>query len=233
MKHSNHFNAMKTSPPCSWRLPGIFGLLSLVFVFGGCLSRPSVKTQTFAFSAPLVIATNNVADGRVLGIRTLQVAPPFDERSLVYRTGDYSYERDPYAEFLSSPAQELAACISGILSADGCFRAVVGMGSAARPDTLVEIDISQLYGDIRQPGSPCAVLAMQVVFVKATNGLPGRVILQRSYSRRIPVKSATAAAFMNGWNQALGEIFADVSSDLRSRENPRTETDLNRRKIKI
>lgn len=209
---------MKTSARQFRRMLGIFGLLSVAFALGGCLSRPSMKTKTFAFSSPLPLATNNVSDKPVLGVRALQIAPPFDGRSLVYRTGDFSYERDPYAEFLSSPAQELIASISGILSGDGCFGAVVGMGSEARPDTLVEIDISELYGDIRRPGSPSAVLAMQVIFVKARNGLPGEVIMQRSYSRRIPVKSATAAAFMKGWNEALVEIFAEVASDFRSRE---------------
>jgi hypothetical protein len=159
----------------------------------------------------------------VLSIRALQIAAPFDGRSLVYRTGDYSYERDPYAEFLSSPAQELASSISGLLTADRCFGSVVEMGSAAKPDIMVEIYISQLYGDIRKPESPFAVLSMQVIFVRSTNDLTGKVILQRNYSRRIPVKSASAAEFMNGWNQALVEIFAEVKTDLRNRENARIE----------
>jgi ABC-type uncharacterized transport system auxiliary subunit len=221
MKPSSHFSAMATSAPQFRRLLSIFGLLSLAFVLSGCLTRPAIKTQTFAFSVPLMVTTNGAPKGRVLSIRTLEIAPPFDGRSLVYRTGDFSYERDPYAEFLSSPAEELVASISGILSANGCFSAVVGMGSAVTPNTLVEINISQLYGDIRNPGSPYAVLAMQVVFVNAKNGVPGNVILQRSYSRRIPVKSATAAAFMKGWNEALVEIFGEVASDFRNRCSPK------------
>lgn len=225
MKCSLNFGAMTTSPLQFRRLPGILGILFLGVVLGGCLSRPSIKTQTFAFSVPMEIATNNPPANRLLGIRSLQIAPPFDGRSLVYRTADFSYERDPYAEFLSSPAQELAASIGGILTSDGCFGAVVEMGSAAKPDTLVEINVSQLYGDIRNPASPCAVLAMQAIFVKATNGLPGNVILQRSYSRRIRVGSATAAAFLKGWNEALVDIFAEVKSDLRSRENSGFGTD--------
>jgi ABC-type uncharacterized transport system auxiliary subunit len=227
MKRSSHFSVMTTSALRFRWIPTVFGFLSLALVLAGCLSRPAMTEQTFAFSAPLAIATNSLPGGGVLGMRALQMAPPFDGRSLVYRTGDFSYERDPHAEFLGSPAEELAASISGILSADGCFGAVVGMGSPATPDTFVEIDISQLYGDIRKPGPPCAILALQVVFVKATKGLPGRVILQRNYSRRIPVESATAAAFMKGWNEALVEIFAEVASDFRSREDLQT-TNLNR-----
>lgn len=226
MRHFNHSSAVTTLAARFRPIPGIFGVLAFAVALGGCLTRPSVKTQTFAFSAPLLVTTNNVPRGNVLGIRSVQVAPPFDERSLVYRTGDYSYEPDPYAQFLSPPSQELAATISGILSADGYFAAVDGMGSAATPDVLVEINISQLYGDIRKPASPYAVLAMQVIFVKARNGLPGKVILERSYSRRIPVKSATPGAFMEGWNRALSEIFAEVASDFRNRESLQTDSQI-------
>jgi ABC-type uncharacterized transport system auxiliary subunit len=219
MKHPSPFRPMTTSARPFRRMPGIFGFLSLLFVLGGCLYRPSMKTQTFAFTAPLTAATNGAPSGRVLSIRTLQIAPPFDGRSLVYRTGDFSYQRDPYAEYLSSPAQELDTSISGILSGYGCFGTVVRLGSAATPNTLVEIYISELYGDIRKPGSPFAVLAMQVIFVQANNGVPGKVILQRSYSRRVPVQSATAAAFMKGWNEALVEIFGEVALDFGNQKN--------------
>ena len=80
----------------------------------------------------------------------------------------------------------------------------------------MEIDVNQLYGDIRKPASPLAVLSMQVIFMNATNGLPGKIIFQKNYSRQIPMKSTTAAGLMEGWNQALVEIFADVASDFRS-----------------
>ena len=221
MRGSSYFTAITRPAPRLRLMLSLFGFASLAFLLGGCLSRPSIKTQTFAFSIPSPTGTNNAPEDHVLTIRALQIAPPFDGRSLVYRTADFSYERDPYAEFLSSPAEELAGSISTILVADGCFGAVVGMGSAAKPDTMVEINISQLYGDIREPASPFAVLAMQVIFVNATNDLPGKVILQRSYWRRIPVKSATPTEFMKGWNEALVEIFSEVKSDLRSRKNLR------------
>jgi len=179
-----------------------------------------MDVQTFTFSAPASPLTVEAAGGRVLGIKILQVAPPFDGRSFVYRTGEFSYERDPYAEFLGLPAEVLVAPVTEILCGDGCFSAVVKMGSAARPDTLIEININEFYGDIRKPGSPSAVLTMQVILTDAKNGLPGKVLLQKNYSRRIPMKSTSPAALMAAWNEALVEIFADVASDFRSRENP-------------
>jgi len=193
-------------------------LLAFAFTFCGCLSRPPLNKQTFAFGIPTLVATNATRGERVLCIRSLQIASPFDGRSLVYRTGEFSYRGDPYAEFLSSPAELLITPVSGLLRGNGCFSAVVQPGSAVKPDTLIEISIYRLYGDIRKPGNPGAVLAVQVTFLDTTNGLPGRVVLQQNYSRQIPINSTAPAALMEGWNQALVAIFAEVTSDFRRQE---------------
>jgi ABC-type uncharacterized transport system auxiliary subunit len=179
----------------------------------GCLSRPSLKIETFMFNAPAGATTNAAAGARVLAIRRLDVAPPFAGRSLVYRTGEFSYVRDPYAEFLDSPADELKDPVREWLLQDGAFRLVMSGGAALKPDTLVEIHLSQLYGDFRQPGHPLAILSMQFAFFDATNGIPEKVLLQREYSRSIPVTAPAAAALMQGWNQALAEILGEVSGD--------------------
>jgi cholesterol transport system auxiliary component len=219
MNHIHHSRETKTIRHFRWMVRICSAaLLAFAFTLGGCLSRAPMKVDTFAFSAPAMTVTNGATGGRVLSIRTLQIDPPFNGRSLVYRTGEFSYERDPYAQFLSPPVDALAAPITEMLRNDGGFKAVVTTGSAAKPDTMVEININELYGDIRKPRSASAVLTMQMIFMDATNGLPGKVIFQKNYARQIPMKSATPAALMEGWNQALVEIFADVASDLRSRE---------------
>ena len=108
---------MKTSRLLSRRAARIVAALLLAGVCGltGCLSRPALTRQTFTFDAPTISATNAVAGGRVLGIRSLQIAAPFDGRSFVYRTGEFSYVRDPYAGFLEPPAEELIAPMRGWL----------------------------------------------------------------------------------------------------------------------
>src|SRR5271169_4481326 len=120
-----------------------FAALLLAGVCGltGCLSRPALNKQTFTFDAPTISATNAVAGGRVLGIRSLQIAAPFDSRSFVYRTGEFSYARDPYAGFLEPPAEELLAPVRGWLRDSGDFSAVTEAGSALKPDILVEINV--------------------------------------------------------------------------------------------
>ena len=206
---------MKTLQIHSRLTANIFIASLLVSVCGltGCLSRPALNKQTFTFNVPMISATNAVVGDRLLGIRNLQIAAPFEGRSLVYRTGEFSYVRDPYAEFLESPAEELIAPVRGWLRDNGNFSAVAEAGSALKPDMLVEISVSKFFGDFRQSEHPAAILTMRFIFFDAPNGVPGKVILQQDYSRNIPLNAPTAAALMAGWNQALAEILAEVSSD--------------------
>ena len=179
----------------------------------GCLSRPHLDTQSFVFSPPLHSASGVVANGRVLGIRSLQVAAPFEGRGFVYRTGPFSYGRDPYAEFMVLPAHGMVCPICSWWRAAGGFKAVVDTGSAFKPDTLVEIQVSQLYGDFRPSEKPAACLTMHFIFFDAPAGVPGKVILEREYSRAIPLPARNAPALIEGWNQALSQILDAAMMD--------------------
>lgn len=190
-------------------------LFAALCALTGCLSRPALHKQTFAFGVPAMTATNAGKSDLVLGIRSLRIAALFDGRSFVFRTGEFVYERDAYAEFLEPPADELLASVRESLRRSGSFGTVVEAGSAVRPDTLVEISVNQLFGDIRDPKHPTAVLTVRFVFFDAPDGMPGKVIFHREYSRTMPLHAPTAAALMAGWNEALMEILAEVSADFR------------------
>src|SRR4029077_6247332 len=161
---------MNTSRSPSDRLSILFRTAILVFAcaLSGCLSRPALKRQTFAFTIP-EMAPTNVATARVLGIRNLEIAAPFEGLPLVYRTGDYTYVRDPYAAFLDTPAESLLVTISGRLRDDGIFADVIEPGSSLKPNTFAEINVTRLYGDFRQPQQATAVLSMHFRFFGATN----------------------------------------------------------------
>ena len=108
-------NTMKTSHAFHRWIVSILAIPAAVLALGGCLSKPPLHKQTFTFGAPPTASGGAVAGDRVLGIRSLRIAPPFDGRSLVYRTGEFSYVRDPYAEFLDPPEEEMMAPVRGWL----------------------------------------------------------------------------------------------------------------------
>jgi ABC-type uncharacterized transport system auxiliary subunit len=193
-------------------------LLAVFTLVGtGCLSRPALVRQTFALASPAPSTlTTNRGEG-VLALRSCAVSPLFESRAFVYRTGGEAYEQDPYAGFMVSPNNALAIPIRGYLRDAGVFRDVVEPGSLVQPDRLLEVYVSELYGDLRTPGKPAAVLAAQFVFFRSGSGTSPAVFLDKTYSRRIPLKENTAVSVVAGWNQALAEIMAEVATDLAAK----------------
>ncbi len=193
-------------------------LLGLAFLclLAGCLSRPPLRIQTFAFDPPAGAVPQGAAwSQRVVSIRSLRVAAPFDDRSLVYRVGDFSYHADPYAEFLVSPAESLRLPIRSWMRQSDYFRTVVEPGSALKPNTMAEITVLELYGDFRRPTEAAAVLTLRIVLLDSPDGIPGELTFEREYSRRVLLRVADAKALMAGWNEALYQILAQFGSDLR------------------
>jgi ABC-type uncharacterized transport system auxiliary subunit len=192
-------------------------LLLATLALAGCLSRPALQKQSFSFTIPAGNTNATRETPTVLGIRTVEVAPAYQGRLFVYRTADASYERDPYAEFFVSPADSVSHAFRNYFRESGLFQAVTESGSFFRPDLLAEIHVSQLYGDFRDLKQPAAVLRLRCAFFDAQPQTSSpRPMFQKSYARRIPFKTRTASALMDGWNEALKQILADVATDLKT-----------------
>jgi uncharacterized lipoprotein YmbA len=193
-------------------------------MLSGCLSKQPIVPQSFSFIAPSGTSDGSPALAGVLRVRRVVVAAPFDGQALTYRTGEYSFERDPYAQFLVPPADSLSAAL------DACFRKAGGSeeiaepGSLLRANTTVEVYVDKLYGDFRNPDEPKAVLAIRFVFLNATRGSPAGSLLDHEYLREIPLAARTAAALVAGWNDALRQIVAAAVADLKQEKKGQAES---------
>jgi uncharacterized membrane protein YphA (DoxX/SURF4 family) len=90
---------------------------------------------------------------------------------------------------------------------------VVEPESQLGADVALEVHVTELYGDIREPGQLAAVLSMRMLFFEAGSGKARRPFLEKEYSRRVPLPQKTAIALVASWDQALGNILAEVASD--------------------
>jgi uncharacterized lipoprotein YmbA len=190
--------------------------LVLATALTGCLSRPTLAKRSFALQSPLI--TGPAVDGGVgtLAARLVAVAPPFDGKALVYRTGENEYERDPYAELVVAPDRALAMPIRARLRNAGVFANVIEPGSALTPDRTLEGYVTEFYGDFRKPEAPAAVLSLRFVLLRREGDRSASVILQKDYSRRVPLSDRTATALVAGWDRALDEILTELVSDLKA-----------------
>jgi len=193
----------------------LFGVLGILFA--GCLSKPTLVKQSFTFPLPSGRPASSLGN-RVLGMRSVEVAPPYQGRLLVYRTGESSYEKDPYAEFIASPAESLGAAIRAHLRLSGVFKGVAESGSSLKPNTVAEIYVQQLYGDFRKPQEAAAVLSLRCVLFDAPGQVPAQMLFHKEYSRRIPLKARTAAVVMAAWDEALKQILTELIGDLKDKD---------------
>src|SRR5262245_19918291 len=191
-------------------------LISLALTVGlaGCLSKPALRRQTFAFQIPPAAASTESKGQSVLAIRSCEVAPTFANRSLAYRTGQDTYELDPYAGFLIQPAAALEIPVRAYLRNSGAFKDVVELGGPFAPDVLLDVRVSELYGDFRNTGQAAALLSLHLRFFTVESGQAAKAFLQKDYSRREPLKENTAAAVVAGWDQALAQVMAEAIADV-------------------
>ena len=186
-------------------------ILIVLIACGGCSSGPHWKRQGFAFSMPADPPATNASE-TITSLSRVSISPIFQSRSFTYRMAENSYEQDPYAGFLVPPERALAEPIRAWMRTSGAYGRVVEPGSGITPNIIVEVSVTELYGDFREAKQPKAVLALRVVFANVGGG----VILQKEYSRHLTIQKNTAAAVVAGWNQALGEIMGELASDLAS-----------------
>jgi ABC-type uncharacterized transport system auxiliary subunit len=184
-------------------------IFTLAAILCGCGSNPAWKSQDFAFSLPADPAVASVGTN-VIALQRVIVSPLFQGRPFIYRTGENSYEQDPYAGFLVSPDRAIAEPIRAGLRS---FGRVLEPGSALSPDLVAEVDINQLYGDFRASSQPVGTLQLHFLLYEQTSDGPGRVVLDRICARSTPLASKTPGALIAAWDADLHEIMEQIHSD--------------------
>jgi|SRR5581483_5769774 len=174
----------------------------------GCFSGPQWKRQSFAFARPedppAPASTNVVSLGRV------SISPLYQSRMFTYRTGENTYEQDPYAGFLIAPDRALAEALRWEM---GAFGRMAEPGSAVASSLVAEVSINELYGDFRQADQLRGTMTLHfVVYGTGADG-PGQIVFDKVCSRASPMARKTPAALMGAWEADLKEIMQQVSSE--------------------
>jgi hypothetical protein len=187
-------------------------ILMVAIALCGCTSGPNWKRQAFAFSLaadpPATHATEMIA-----ALSRVSISPTFQSRSFTYRTGENSYEQDPYAGFLIPPERALAEPIRAWMRSGGVFGRVAEPGSGVAPTLMVEVSINELYGDFRNPSHPIATMGLHVMCYEMPDGIPKRVVFDMSCSHETPMARKTPAALMAAWDMDLREIMTEINSE--------------------
>ena len=172
-------------------------------------ATPPKTTFQFGASRPAMAAANP----RQGSLRIADFRAPQANRSanLIYRETDQRFVADPYRVFLAPPATLMAERTRAWFAASGLFRAVLPAGSLQKAETELEVEIAELYADVREPKHPAAVLALRA-WVTDSNGAALRS--EWRFARRIALKQADAASVVAGFDQALEAALTDLEAKL-------------------
>ena len=147
-----------------------------------------------------------------LKMGSVSVTPPFDGRSLVYRTGDQRYEKDFYNVYATIPAEMIGNAERQWLNKANIFSSTVGQSNSLFPYYYLQATVEEFYGDYRK--QPEAVVSIEF-FLSATNsGKPNPLIGANRYTKRVPLKDNTPDALVLGLQEALAQILTEYEGQL-------------------
>lgn len=156
------------------------------------------------------------AGAGVLRVGRMRVSPLFERKSFVYQTGDATFEDDFYNEFFAAPSVILRRATLTWMAESAVFSVVTDATDGGGADWLLEGRAEKLYGDLRDPGAPHAVLEIEFTLRDLRSHRRG-VAFRKTYSTERSAPHPSAAGIMEAWNASMRQILSELEADLRKR----------------
>jgi len=148
-----------------------------------------------------------------LKVGSVNVAPPFDTKSLVYRLGDARYEKDFYNVYTSIPSEMIGSAERQWLNKANIFAAAVGENNTLFSYYTLQATVNEFYGDYRT--KPEAVVSIEFFLSVEYGGKKGNPLIGANrYTKRVALKDNTPEALIIGQQEALSEIFKEYEAQL-------------------
>lgn len=178
------------------------------------IGKPIPAANTYVVQPPAPKSLASVAsDGESLRIGNVRVAAAYAGTALVYRTDDVRFSSDPYSRFIAEPGTMLGDQMAAWLARAGPF-AVTGPESTLPAHYLLEVTVTELYGDFRPGQVPTAVLTVQFALIDQTGARP-KAVLERTITRSVDLPRASPEALVRGYGDALAQVLAELHTDLQ------------------
>jgi hypothetical protein len=192
-------------------------LLAAAVVTAGCsLTRPAPVKQTYLLEAPRALETAAVALDGTLRVGVFGVAPAFAGKPMVYRFDEHRYEADYYNEWFVVPRDLISQRVFEWMQDARVFSTTLpASGDGPRPGLLLSGLVTEMYGDLRAPSAPAAVLSIQF-YVTQQRREGNSVVLAQQLRQVVPMADASPGALATGLSTALRNILAEFERQVRA-----------------
>ncbi|WP_018231399.1 ABC-type transport auxiliary lipoprotein family protein [Thioalkalivibrio thiocyanodenitrificans] len=178
------------------------------------LQRPVPEKQHFILDVQRTAATAHGPDGSRLVLGPVRVAPEFESRAFVYQVEAQRYESDFYHLWLTSPRDQVSRVVTEWFQESGVFREVVPPALSGAADYRLDLSVTRLYWDLRDPGEPVAHLTVRA---HLSAGLRPERDVRLSTRVEAGERAASAAAqdrvtaMSRAFSRALAELEVEVA----------------------
>jgi cholesterol transport system auxiliary component len=189
----------------------------LCALFSGCVSleRSYPDKHYFVLATSHNEKSSDQTENGVLEVSSIGISPRYESQSFVYRISDAGYESDFYNQFLIPPAALITEEVRKALVQSRVFEHVINSSSQLPPTYTLEGTINTLYGDFRSNHPAAAVLEIEF-FLSKPSPAGTDILMDKRYSKSVPVSGRSPEALVKGWDEALGTILAGLITDLKS-----------------
>jgi hypothetical protein len=187
-------------------------MLIAISILAGCASGPNWTRRLYSLSLAEDPPMTNAPDS-IVALNRVAISPLFQSRSFTYRTGENSYEQDPYAGFMISPERALGESIRASMRAGGIFGRVVEPGSSLIPTLAAEVFVTELYGDFRNSKQPVGKMEIHFLCYEVNDGSPRRIVLDKVYAHEEPLTTKSPGALVAAWDADLHDIMHKIESE--------------------
>ncbi len=190
-------------------------LMIVSMVLSGCgPKRIAYNQRNFVLETSRNSPQQKTSKDVILDVKNFSIDTTFSTKSFVYRKGQSEYETDFYNQFLINPDDMITEKTRNWLSESGLFKWVLDPGSYTDATHVLEGNITSLYGDFRDDSSPKASMEIRIFLVK----LPEKsVVFGKTYEVVSEVKSLTAEALVEAFDNCLRQILTELEKDLREK----------------
>ena len=192
------------------RLLYSFAILGLVSC--SLPTSPPVAPTTWLVAPDRNTAPRQARTDIWLKMGSVSVTPPFDGRSLVYRTGDQRYEKDFYNVYATIPAEMIGNAERQWMNKANIFSSTVGQSNSLFPYYYLQATVEEFYGDYRK--QPEAVVSVEFFLSATSSGKTNPLIGANRYSKRVALKDNSPEALVLGLQEALAQILNDYEGQL-------------------
>ncbi len=195
--------------------------LAASLAMGCTLSRPPIVKQTFLLD---VERARPLPASRPIHAVTLRIEPfaacaSCQGEDSVYPMGNDGNEAVFFTRLFVSPRAMIAECTARWLDRAALFRAVVPSDLSLRAELNLDGVLNEMYGDLRNPAAPTAVLAVEFYLSQRTPS-GDRIVYHRSLTQRVAIADGSPASVVRGLSAALSTILESLEHDLRALRLP-------------